>query len=111
MKLGVQIELDGHFLLSVLGLPPSSEPILRESCDNVGNVVTVGVGLRPWLTRVTGKALFNVTNIANDTISLRIIEATRRRGLQEIFSPNQQVACGWVTTPSQTYLLSILTVN
>ena len=80
VKLGLQVQLDRHFLASVLRLPPSLAPVRPERRDNVLYMMA-GPVVGARAVRATGVAdealVILILQVAHDTESFWVVQSAR----------------------------------
>lgn len=97
MKLRLQIQLNGHRLLAIFGLPPPQLPLAERGHDVV-HAVTVALVIGPGLPRVAGETLGVLLQVTDDAVVLGPGQATGGGGGQVILPPDQEISSGGVTT-------------
>ena len=110
VELGLQVQLYGHVLHPVLGLPPGPVLVLGlrvrrlHPVDDGGDPVGgPRVGPDALGGRVAPKALLVLlgphVQVGEDAVALLPVRAAGGRGVQLVLPPDQQVARGRVTRP------------
>lgn len=99
VELFIKVNVDGHVLFTVPGLPPTFGTVSVVFCDHVLDEMTVFVGflVTPSVSTVTEEAFSLIFQMGDYTVTFSTGETTSGRSPDLVLSAHQKISSGRIT--------------